>query len=928
MFANAQGKHDSEVNSAGARQDATINQTETQTNSLWQSLAFSPIKIQPKLAVSQPHEPLQPQVDAVADAVMKQPPLNSLWESMALDRGRLQPKLEVSQPADPYEQEADQVAERVMRMPELQSIGSTASLTELEVQRKCGPCEEEEEQELRRKHDGGGSDSSVAASAIVNHALSSAGQPLDETTRGFMEQRFGRDLSNVRIHTDSHAAESARAVNAMAYTVGNHVAFASGQYVPATVRGKTLLAHELTHTLQQNPGSTKVIQRQPTPLDLLLEGIGQLPPARTEDFCTAWPTLDEARRVRQIAIRNFLPALSARFGPDVEALWRLYLNRQHGASLARRVFSNASHPIPRAFAQSQTIRDRQTFLMGMLEDWFRRTCPSLPASFPMSIPASNIFPATELDFPINFNVPTEVPGNIAGGVGSSDAGPDTRSMSGSIVFFRSVDAAGHTTAVRARSELQFVVRDAIDFCPGDPGTGMEQLLTIPLSRLEKSGEVWPGEVLAYDVPIEVRFTGDAVSADISAQALRTCDPQARPPSPPETPRPVEPPPTPTPEEPGREPIFRKAISNEPDNSQSTSRAAQVATDHNAQSLEPNVRRQMETALGIDLRRVRIHTGAAAAASAEEIGARAYTLGRDVVFGSGEFAPHTNEGRRVLAHELAHVAQQSEHYGARPVSDLIQRQRRRATFAQIYPRAVAEVGRRWPAMGQMLRTAGAPGSGYRLIRRFSATQTRLGVPVEVFLRITTAVTGLGQVAEFGIDAGDPMVAPRMETSITIDDNQVTDGPTLTRSLYHEMVHLLLYLDNISTTPTYRISGEFNRYLARARTLPLYGIILNDILAFMVWPDPVSSLQPGWRRLHENNASDVLSDVLQEKFTHRAETQAFGRVATTPRNRTLASAYVRHFLQPFDSPPDPNRAPNIGVITSRVEALLDELDRVSP
>lgn len=88
---------------------------------------------------------------------------------------------------------------------------------------------------------------------IVQEVLRSQGQPLDPATRAFMEPRFGHDLSNVRVHTDAKAAESARAVNALAYAVGNQIAFATGRYSPGSLEGRKLLAHELTHTIQQMP---------------------------------------------------------------------------------------------------------------------------------------------------------------------------------------------------------------------------------------------------------------------------------------------------------------------------------------------------------------------------------------------------------------------------------------------------------------------------------------------------------------------------------------------------------------------------------------------------------------------------------------------------------------------------------------------------
>ena len=91
---------------------------------------------------------------------------------------------------------------------------------------------------------------------IVHDVLNSSGQPLDAGTRAFMEPRFGHDFSLVRVHTDARAAESARSVNALAYTVGRNVVFGTGQYTPGTSEGRRLMAHELTHVVQQ-PQSTE-----------------------------------------------------------------------------------------------------------------------------------------------------------------------------------------------------------------------------------------------------------------------------------------------------------------------------------------------------------------------------------------------------------------------------------------------------------------------------------------------------------------------------------------------------------------------------------------------------------------------------------------------------------------------------------------------
>lgn len=91
----------------------------------------------------------------------------------------------------------------------------------------------------------------------VETGLRNGGSPLDAATRGFMESRFACDFSQVRIHTDRPATESADALDARAYTVGQDIAFAAGLYAPSSTAGRTLLAHELTHVVQQSQGTSE-----------------------------------------------------------------------------------------------------------------------------------------------------------------------------------------------------------------------------------------------------------------------------------------------------------------------------------------------------------------------------------------------------------------------------------------------------------------------------------------------------------------------------------------------------------------------------------------------------------------------------------------------------------------------------------------------
>ena len=114
-----------------------------------------------------------------------------------------------------------------------------------------GECAECKKKLSRRAEDGTFANPEVAP-PIVHDVLRSAGRPLDAASRAYFEPRFRHDFSKVRVHSDSSASRSAQAVDALAYTVGNNIAFAHGRYSPESTTGRHLLAHELAHVVQQN----------------------------------------------------------------------------------------------------------------------------------------------------------------------------------------------------------------------------------------------------------------------------------------------------------------------------------------------------------------------------------------------------------------------------------------------------------------------------------------------------------------------------------------------------------------------------------------------------------------------------------------------------------------------------------------------------
>jgi hypothetical protein len=164
---------------------------------------------------------------------------------------RPQAKLTVGAPNDAFEREADQVADQVMRMPEPG------------VQRMCAECEEEEK--IQAKEEPGRTPSVPDGFEPRFSALRGGGQPLPASERAFFEPRFGHDFANVRLHSGPAASELASSVHARAFTLGRSIVLGSDQYAPGTSDGRRLMAHELTHVVQQR-GARESIQRETTTL--------------------------------------------------------------------------------------------------------------------------------------------------------------------------------------------------------------------------------------------------------------------------------------------------------------------------------------------------------------------------------------------------------------------------------------------------------------------------------------------------------------------------------------------------------------------------------------------------------------------------------------------------------------------------------------
>ncbi|MGB8217852.1 MAG: DUF4157 domain-containing protein [Candidatus Methanoperedens sp.] len=181
--------------------------------------------------------------------------------------GTIQAKLRIGQPGDVYEHEADRVAEQVMSMPEPSAkerkncSGQTTS-----IQRKCPKCKDDEDIQRKpeenpfqaQRNTGSTNEATPELEANINN-LSGRGRSLPDSVRAFFEPRFGYDFSRVRVHSGADAEQSARDVGARAYTVGQNVVFGANQFAPGSTEGRRLLAHELTHVIQQGGADSTLI---------------------------------------------------------------------------------------------------------------------------------------------------------------------------------------------------------------------------------------------------------------------------------------------------------------------------------------------------------------------------------------------------------------------------------------------------------------------------------------------------------------------------------------------------------------------------------------------------------------------------------------------------------------------------------------------
>ena len=481
----------------------------------------------------------------------------------------IQAKLTINAPGDQYEQEADAMADKIMAgtvQPATQLSRQASVISPL--QRKCAQCDAEEkddghvrvkstgeiiplqagvtvsrkcascdQEEIQRKKSPSSPTSVPNDAAGYISRLPGKGVPLSRVDQHFYSSNFRYDFSGVRIHSDHTANRSAADLNALAYTHGNNIVFGANQYQPETNSGKKLLAHELTHVVQQSGGKANdAVQCD------LIDDLKREAEKKAEEFATAklnalgaepvgapsgftgeqpkcgphfcQPFASQSAAIADLAWAGplILAGIAKKVNTRVVPLWAAYL--AGGSSV-----KNLTPDFGADFTASPTTATTTAFLVGELKkdivtnqvalmgggstatiDFTPRLSTALAA---IDDPAKPVPPQ------MNFGVPSDIAGNVAGGIGKDEtsfpigAKPspfnDSREATVKAILIRNIDGS-----ITVFPSIRYIVKDTIDLCPGDCGTSREMVATVPLSRFEATG-------LSGDVPLTVEFDAPALS---------------------------------------------------------------------------------------------------------------------------------------------------------------------------------------------------------------------------------------------------------------------------------------------------------------------------------------------------------------------------------------------------------------------------------
>lgn len=581
----------------------------------------------------------------------------------------LQRKLAIGDTNDPLEAEADRMADHVLRMkdPVLPAAGASVGPV---LQRKCAcegtgtPCKECEDAERGKKlHRKTQSATGVTeAPPIVHEVLRSPGESLDSAARAWFEPRFDHDFRSVRVHADARAADSARSVNALAYTVGNHIVFAGGRFDPAGQAGRKLLAHELTHVMQQQGHKGSLVQRQSGEMKPVQVG----PPdpeeceGRTDiskefrDFVRAVPALLQSAPdftpEQRTSFRGQLDGvLQSESGIDINTFKAISCDKINselliGGETARAEVRPDKKEILLSKRTKQLIddfkqkKDKQS--LGELIETLAHEKRHVTLGAVLKVDPQGLRPGR--------------PETVA--QKAEYRAQEILAVAEEIAVGRL--AFGHSYAV-AESKQQKLRRQNNIMRGYVTEAEYKRLRSIIIAKLRQrygfehncDNPLTVGVVSSMDHNRWFECVSGApggINPPVASD-LHVCDDfckkQTRPAGPTEN-------------EEGSD--DGAALQRKAQAAGGPAEAPPIVHEvlrSPGQPLDPATRAFFEPRFGADFSSVRVHTGPRAAESARSVNALAYTTGTDIVFASGQYNPHSARGHRLLAHELAHTVQQ-------------------------------------------------------------------------------------------------------------------------------------------------------------------------------------------------------------------------------------------------------------------------------
>ncbi|MBI1356593.1 MAG: DUF4157 domain-containing protein [Acidobacteria bacterium] len=619
--------------------------------------------LQAKLTINNPNDRFEQEADSIADRVMSMPEKPSRFtgagpgeeeagrprmqrqpeeeeqaQTKALQREE-EPDEETAQTSSLQRREEEEKAQTssLQRQEDGEEEAQTSSLQREEeeeaqtssLQRQMEQAEEEEpavaqreEDEAQRQEEGeevqakgrprGAPRVTRSFETRLNALRAGGGRPLDAPLRRFMESRFGLDLGHVRVHSGPGPAALAQQAHARAFTVGRHLVFNSGEYRPNADQGRRLIAHELTHVLQQR-GGLHSVQREVFPPetaearrseDRLLEEIVHV------------LGLDDATLPRAIHSITTELLRHALHGPEAALLEALTAQGATGAAVSR-VLEASDYTL--SIQVGRTARNAQA-------TWtLARAGEKRPIFGHTATTAADAAPPEAGEDQARLRVAEPSPPRYA--ADPLISGP----------------APGPAPA------------PANDRIPSSPPLPQTVEPSPPQSeKLAEANAVAPVEP-SGPTP---EGRGDQAGADAPQQARPPIDVQAEDDVPEE-------------KEPEKDlEAQRKAAPGAPAQARpSAQRLVSAASSAPGAPLPAAVRGSMESRFGADFSAVRVHHDRNAAQAAQAIGAEAFTVGPHVVFGEGRYQPEQPNGQTLLAHELTHVLQQRE---GRSPSGLLQR----------------------------------------------------------------------------------------------------------------------------------------------------------------------------------------------------------------------------------------------------------------